>query len=98
MDIESFGVKEGDFIAVKIGPGQGQVLQSLTRAVSDDGCSMRSNMKFRSDIYSQRMQSPEVRGGIHQPFALRRRGGGESAQASDGGLAEMLSRMGMRFL
>jgi hypothetical protein len=83
-----------------LAPGQGQLLQALTISCVDDGSSMRSRMGFRSDITSPLMQSPAVDGGVHQPFELRRdaSASGTQAHALDGGLADMLSRLGVRFM
>jgi len=81
-------------------PGRGQLLQVLSIGGAEDGSRMRSESKFTSDMISQEMHSPTT-GGIHSATPLQRQDGdayAEGAGLRGGGLADLLSSLGVRFI
>jgi len=86
-------------------PGRGQLLQVLTHGFADDGSRMSSSMRFQADYISSELHSPEVAGGVFSALKLHadspdeQRGGVHSVvRGVEGGLHDMLSTLGFRFV
>jgi len=79
--------------------------QVLTHGFADDGSRMSSSMRFQADYISSELHSPEVAGGVFSALKLHadspdeQRGGVHSVvRGVEGGLHDMLSTLGFRFV
>lgn len=83
-------------------PGRGQLLQALSIASNEDGSRMQCRTQFQADMTSSETHSPDA-GSIHLPIPLKKTSAGPLGGLGidggfDGGLNEMLQRLGVRFI